>query len=75
MTAILFLMLLAGALWTIGLSGLLRWAGIAGCGAWPGGDVRRRRQSGPPAGDRRRRSLWLVGKGLESVSPAGPRSL
>ena len=73
MTAILFLMLLAGALWVIGLSGLLRWAGIAaaalGLAVVFGVDA----SQGVPlviAGG----LLWLIGKGLESVPPS-PRRL
>ena len=73
MTAILFLMLLAGALWTIGLSGLLRWAGVAGAALGLTVILGVDAIQGLPlliAGA----LLWLIGKGLESVPPR-PRRL
>ena len=73
MTAILFVILLAWALSTLGLSGMLRWAGIAagalgltvvfGVGVSQGAPL-------AIAGA----LLWLIGKGLEPVSPS-PRRL
>ena len=73
MTAIPFLMLLAGALWTIGLSGLLRWAGVAGVALGVTVILGVDAIQGLPlliAGV----LFWLIGKGLESVPPR-PRRL
>ena len=67
MTAILFLLLVGVGLWRLGLSGLLRWAGVAavalGIAVVLGVDV----DQGLPlliAGI----LVWLIGRSLESVS-------
>jgi hypothetical protein len=68
MTAILFLMLLAGALWALGVSGMLRWAGLAGVSLGFSVVFGVGASQGAPlviAGV----LVWLVGKGLEPVDP------
>jgi hypothetical protein len=73
MTAMLLLMLLAGALWTVGPSGLLRWVGIGGAALGLTVILGVDAVQGLPlliAGV----LLWLIGKGLESAPPR-PRRL
>ena len=73
MTAILVLILLAGALWAIGLSGLLRWAGIAGAALGLAVMLGIDASQGLPLVIGAI-LVWVLGKGLESVPPA-PRRL
>jgi hypothetical protein len=73
MTAILFLLLVGVGLWRLGLSGMLRWTGVAGVALGLGVVLGIDAGQGLPllgAGI----LVWLIGRSVESV-PARPYRL